>query len=192
MRGTGGVRRNGVEIDRFIPAYAGNSAVPPIFFDRSTVHPRVCGEQPLRMMMDAQSHGSSPRMRGTEPMPGARPAQRRFIPAYAGNRTGAARVSGYPTVHPRVCGEQSTTLIFHCLTSGSSPRMRGTDTPFSGPLLPPRFIPAYAGNRTIGEATRSMTAVHPRVCGEQGIPYERTPNEHGSSPRMRGTVLHGL
>ena len=65
MRGTGpqhGGRRMRV---RFIPAHAGNSALPILGNDQPAVHPRACGEQLSRMRYEPFCCGSSPRMRGT-------------------------------------------------------------------------------------------------------------------------------
>ena len=52
------------------------------------------------------------------------------------------------------------------------------------------IIPAYAGNTLFGSAMQAPIWDHPRVCGEH---YKHrgsiTPNP-GSSPRMRGTLMH--
>ena len=71
---------------RFIPAHAGNR--PNLAIPRSspTVHPRACGEQPIRDENLKQHGGSSPRMRGTGLLGGDRRKISRFIPAHAGNR----------------------------------------------------------------------------------------------------------
>ena len=45
VRGTRMVFVNGVAIDRFIPACAGNAQAPSAFHRRRAVHPRVCGER---------------------------------------------------------------------------------------------------------------------------------------------------
>ena len=57
---------------------------------------------------------------------------------------------------------------------------------YAGPM-PPRFIPAPAGNTHVPNGTREIFAVHPRACGEhqgQGLSLQHC---HGSSPRLRGT-----
>ena len=114
--------------ERFIPACAGNSiwrtASPP----RSAVHPRVCGE--LRLVRAAlfKAAGSSPRVRGTPVDVVEERVYRRFIPACAGN---SQRATGRPVrqaVHPRVCGELSSTTAWGTVPDGSSPRVRGTRT----------------------------------------------------------------
>ena len=49
------------------------------------VHPRARGEQTIRVGIRGGRFGSSPRTRGTEPLPVRHRAARRFIPAHAGN-----------------------------------------------------------------------------------------------------------
>ena len=71
-------------------------------------------------------------------------------------------------VHPRVCGEQSLSLIIR--------------------LTSPGFIPACAGNSLISRIDTSYATVHPRVCGEQINRTSADFYSDGSSPRVRGTV----
>ena len=76
--------------------------------------------------------------------------------------------------------------------SGSSPRMRGTLSPSASKFRPNRFIPAYAGNTCVLAALDRRSAVHPRVCGEHVSHPFRHPPDRGSSPRMRGTLIHAV
>ena len=131
--------------------------------------------------------GSSPRMRGTRSLAAlCRPA-RRFIPAYAGNATAAARRAGVGPVHPRVCGERFFVETADLLAVGSSPRMRGTPHHRPQQRHARRFIPAYAGNALSGSTNGFPSPVHPRVCGERFAFWLSTMTMIGSSPRMRGT-----
>ena len=50
---------------RFIPACAGNIALAPVLTADRPVHPRVCGEHSMQKRNCTESHGSSPRVRGT-------------------------------------------------------------------------------------------------------------------------------
>ena len=106
MRGTGLERHRHAGWHRFIPAYAGNSRSRPLEVGPRSVHPRVCGEQALNMPPSTSLVGSSPRMRGTVSHLARIVFKRRFIPAYAGNRSQATPISSASPVHPRVCGEQ--------------------------------------------------------------------------------------
>ena len=73
------------------------------------------------------------------------------------------------------------------MTSGSSPRVRGTENLDGIFKDSARFIPACAGNSGPRGQMFLGNPVHPRVCGEQ--PDRETPSlcETGSSPRVRGT-----
>ena len=113
-------------IERFIPAYAGNS------HGAVTIAP--------------DEHGSSPLTRGTQYQEYCRAFQVRFIPAYAGNSKGLQAPRAEPTVHPRLRGELELILIPYNAVSGSSPLTRGTLLSRHEKRHPCRFIPAYAGN----------------------------------------------
>ncbi len=70
--------------------------------------------------------------------------------------------------------------------------MRGTGRGWPGPAGGNRFIPAHAGNGGRVGVPHVGGAVHPRACGERcGAAADACPC-HGSSPRMRGTVLQAL
>ena len=111
MRGTHRRRSSRAPRWRFIPAYAGNASPMASPTRSTTVHPRVCGERPEGRRKSVIQAGSSPRMRGTLALVKERAIGQRFIPAYAGNASGKARSRGGAAVHPRVCGERSTSSI---------------------------------------------------------------------------------
>ncbi len=113
----------------------------------------------------------------------------RFIPACAGNSALFTPPTFNPAVHPRVCGEQAYRDNRKGGVDGSSPRVRGTGGSMSGVTLTQRFIPACAGNSFSVFHRHRAIAVHPRVCGEQTIVGVIAIRRHGSSPRVRGTVL---
>ena len=148
VRGTASAPGSSSILLRFIPACAGNSAHKYAGSPRSSVHPRVCGEQQLWPREIVQWVGSSPRVRGT--VFGVAPTRRehdgssprvrgtdgltfsklfniRFIPACAGNRIYCYRRSRGIPVHPRVCGEQDQVSLGVVPCCGSSPRVRGTE-----------------------------------------------------------------
>ena len=152
-----------------------------------SVHPRVCGEQPLGPLFLSHNLGSSPRVRGTGPVRLDPSHRQRFIPACAGN-SGLKRVpqSRLP-VHPRVCGEQFINTGVDIAGVGSSPRVRGTGARAREPCLVGRFIPACAGNSVRPVTAVLFSPVHPRVCGEQSQQRNVVSRHAGSSPRVRGT-----
>ena len=187
LRGTqrmGGVQIVGV---RFIPAFAGNTPASNAFMNSTAVHPRVCGEHPIRARKVIASGGSSPRLRGTLcRAPIYRPAVR-FIPAFAGNTSGLRRGPRSAAVHPRVCGEHCGKRDSRLARFGSSPRLRGTHDRRGIERQPVRFIPAFAGNTEGREGQALAQSVHPRVCGEHSSRRNATSTSGGSSPRLRGT-----
>ena len=189
-RGTGLDDFDGPLAIRFIPAWAGNRDHDMFAEARQAVHPRVGGEQLSGISRKAASGGSSPRGRGTEDVTQAAPGPRRFIPAWAGNSTDNRLSNPADPVHPRVGGEQEPAARRAGDATGSSPRGRGTGDPVGQTCRPPRFIPAWAGNRDEQIAARCVEAVHPRVGGEQAPCNPKTRLDRGSSPRGRGTALH--
>ena len=74
-----------IEIVRFIPACAGNAEWIDDHPAEISVHPRVCGERGLAVVLLDMDGGSSPRVRGTPAPALETAAPHRFIPACAGN-----------------------------------------------------------------------------------------------------------
>ena len=189
MRGTPWYTAPGGRRVRIIPAHAGNSSASSLMLRMPTDHPRACGELFFRLMAESAESGSSPRMRGTHG--GALFGKHilRIIPAHAGNsRTSPARTS-MSADHPRACGELSSLDTSTLPSSGSSPRMRGTQPQEVRAGLWHRIIPAHAGNSLWSAYRASWTPDHPRACGELGGAYVALTAFGGSSPRMRGTQL---
>ena len=135
--------------------------------------------------------GSSPRARGTGQRRRLRSAGVRFIPASAGNSQPTTGRSFSPTVHPRERGEQFLISAPSSLSSGSSPRARGTDHEHAVGRHCHRFIPASAGNSCFDCRRSRAPPVHPRERGEQDVADPTTNTDIGSSPRARGTVHEG-
>ena len=167
LRGTANSVKFCSKWPRFIPAPAGNSALAVQRPAGNAVHPRACGEQRTPRPSCWVTAGSSPRLRGTEHLGFGVGAGDRFIPAPAGNSSVCYWSKRKATVHPRACGEQPLCSWSGNLSTGSSPRLRGTaPQPFNvGPVT--RFIPAPAGNSPQIFLPRETMPVHPRACGEQ-------------------------
>ena len=174
---------------RFIPACAGNTACQARQARRRSVHPRVCGEHLGASRPPAQSGGSSPRVRGTRCCCQPSTGWPRFIPACAGNTNGASMAAMTIPVHPRVCGEHAIFCMSPSVSTGSSPRVRGTRSGLARTILTARFIPACAGNTPCTAPGSRYFAVHPRVCGEHLRHSTRRSVLAGSSPRVRGTRI---
>jgi len=131
---------------RFIPACAGNAESGGADHQATEVHPRVCGERLCAVVLPFVQIGSSPRVRGTRIRSCRRSFHPRFIPACAGNADHPAVTQFGPAVHPRVCGERTSTSTSAQSFSGSSPRVRGTRERRNQHRGQLRFIPACAGN----------------------------------------------
>ena len=186
-RGTGAAHRSPDRKDRFIPAWAGNSLPSLSLQVPEAVHPRVGGEQMRTSPMTDLLSGSSPRGRGTVRGDDRVWLRRRFIPAWAGNRTTGQRPLTGPPVHPRVGGEQGSLMRADQDFVGSSPRGRGTVVMILVRHGTARFIPAWAGNSRPCDVVVKKGAVHPRVGGEQPNFSSDSNPASGSSPRGRGT-----
>ncbi len=130
---------------RFILACAGNACAGRPRLPQSAVHPRMCGECLPAASTTSILIGSSPHVRGTPPGYRLPAAQRRSIPACAGNALDGISRKAVNTVHPRMRGEHRTYSFTTRVTTGSSPHVRGTLLQDRERLPPERFIPACAG-----------------------------------------------
>lgn len=114
----------------------------------------------------------------------------------------SSQTKGAPTIlslerspskdHPRGCREH--VIVLNTLTGfpASSPRMQGTRLePGAGDPLA-RIIPADAWNTIAQYASNAPTGDHPRGCREHPSRSSPIRTPDGSSPRMRGTLLHRL
>ena len=187
VRGTEVEDRPDTKPVRFIPACAGNGWADAFVGSASSVHPRVCGERDPEVDHVLHGDGSSPRVRGTGRATAQHRRQPRFIPACAGNGEQYDTLRIACSVHPRVCGERSGSSARTIARSGSSPRVRGTVALHVIDFRVERFIPACAGNGSALPSSRRPSPVHPRVCGERDAVRLAVHQEHGSSPRVRGT-----
>ena len=174
-----------------IPACAGSSCragrAPAWRWD----HPRVCGEQTVTIEGDWFDRGSSPRVRGAGWRRTPRSCPGGIIPACAGSSQRLPRNPEPCRDHPRVCGEQAPPVSHYHVLEGSSPRVRGAAWQAALDALTVGIIPACAGSSRGRSGERASQGDHPRVCGEQVFwAYPRNVSL-GSSPRVRGAVLHG-
>ena len=114
------------KINRFIPAYAGNSMCCLANRLSQSVHPRLRGELITSQTNINTRAGSSPLTRGTPSKPKKRGHSNRFIPAYAGNSDSVSPQSNLSAVHPRLRGELVLMRKPALPELGSSPLTRGT------------------------------------------------------------------
>ena len=88
-----------------------------------------------------------------------------------------------------MCGEHDIISSWVPACWGSSPRVRGTPAVDLPHPIEQWFIPACAGNTASCSRKRSISSVHPRVCGEHSASRSVASALSGSSPRVRGTQL---
>ena len=145
-RGTPGRQDASLQLQRFIPARAGNTRRRPRPSSTAPVHPRSRGEHRFRQMRFSVRVGSSPLARGTPSICCLNGGEDRFIPARAGNTRPLFSAFTCRAVHPRSRGEHVFWMPLFARAVGSSPLARGT--PPGNPIVSPwyRFIPARAGN----------------------------------------------
>ena len=68
--------------------------------------------------------------------------------------------------------------------------MRGISFSVRTSVLSPRFNPAYAGNMLSDPNPSRTGQVQPRVCGEYVVRSQSITDRTGSTPRMRGILMH--
>ncbi len=175
------------QIQRFIPACAGNMVIDISTRLPCTVYPRMRGEHDRMIIRTRRQSGLSPHARGTSRIRLTASVAWRFIPACAGNISYSANCVSSFAVYPRMRGEHRSCLLPSSSSIGLSPHARGTSEVLNDPKVQRRFIPACAGNIPAGKDLLTKTAVYPRMRGEHGniIPVARA--KLGLSPHARGT-----
>ena len=116
-------------------------------------------------------------------------------------------ITGYPTVNPRTCGENKTTVVDAIWGLGQSPHLRGKPCGWMITRRKTRVNPrAYGENRIWGSIVRAMPGqsprlrgkrastatacasrlVNPRTCGENKTTVVDAIWGLGQSPHLRG------
>ena len=149
-------------------------------------HPRVCGENTIRLRIEWVNRGSPPRVRGKHGLECAAHCAFRLTPACAGKTCcGGRPLQGGPA-HPRVCGENRDDWARRSARSGSPPRVRGKRGLREDFFLGTRLTPACAGKTRTCSSGNAGSAAHPRVCGENVLDDLGRRGVAGSPPRVRG------
>ena len=131
--------------DRSIPACAGQPTKMMSIVGIGMVYPRVCGATLAHGIPGRVGRGLSPRVRGNLPSAGGVDANRRSIPACAGQPVSGLTANPPFTVYPRVCGATFISLPDRVTGVGLSPRVRGNPMAEPSPARRQRSIPACAG-----------------------------------------------
>ena len=157
---------------------------------QKSVYPRWRGELidlcPIRLC----NTGLSPLARETPPALDERQQEWRFIPAGAGNSVLSLPYIARISVYPRWRGELISSLEYMSCAHGLSPLARGTPRHAGRAAIPPRFIPAGAGNSFSSSSIAVVLTVYPRWRGELLIRSSYSAPLAGLSPLARGTQ-HG-
>ncbi len=134
------------QIQRFIPACAGNMVIDISTRLPCTVYPRMRGEHDRMIIRTRRQSGLSPHARGTSRIRLTASVAWRFIPACAGNIGPAYCPAPVQSVYPRMRGEHPRSSTTPRCSAGLSPHARGTYLPAKTSSQRLRFIPACAGN----------------------------------------------
>ena len=110
-----------------------------------------------------------------------------IIPAGAGLTRSGSPTSCAARDHPRGCGAHTPRSIKLFLSSGSSPRVRGSPRAIASAQTPAGIIPAGAGLTIAMIDMDDLGGDHPRGCGaHEAAPFSAS-RRAGSSPRVRGS-----
>ena len=145
VRGKQGGKRIRKAEERITPACAGKTirASLPNCFQKD--HPRVCGENLLKLLPVNLDKGSPPRVRGKRIFRHVDLLADRITPACAGKTRDSDNQQDRAEDHPRVCGENSKYLVALIRAQGSPPRVRGKRITIENRGIRKRITPACAG-----------------------------------------------
>ena len=175
-----------ISSSRSIPARAGEPDLICPMRCPSKVYPRACGGTEPGQVIELDSAGLSPRVRGNPPRPEGGRSCRGSIPARAGEPEMAAAHHPLLKVYPRACGGTQPKAGRNHQAGGLSPRVRGNRGHRVHPLPGGGSIPARAGEPLRGRPWPSRREVYPRACGGTTAKTHLETAVMGLSPRVRG------
>ena len=165
VRGNRGNPRQDPELERSIPARAGEPRCRPCRCPAARVYPRACGGTKAWHTVWVQHNGLSPRVRGNLlhaerilPAGGS-------IPARAGEPVLRVVGGNAVRVYPRACGGTDGDYRLVWFETGLSPRVRGNLPNPPRISVTRRSIPARAGEPSPGLSVHLLYWVYPRACG---------------------------
>ena len=175
---------------RIIPARAGQTSPCCPHAIGSSDHPRACGANFSFVCSNVMLPGSSPRVRGKRLLAFFVMTGCRIIPARAGQTSRPCSLPRISSDHPRACGANIELGFYGVLYCGSSPRVRGKRWIQRQSRQIKRIIPARAGQTPCACRGLGQAPDHPRACGANPVRHRRQLAQSGSSPRVRGKLLH--
>ena len=171
---------------RTIPTHVGRTHVGTSCSAWIADHPHARGENVSRGAFWAASIGPSPRTWGERSEAAVRAFNLRTIPTHVGRTNQASANKRHAPDHPHARGENGRPEGFPDEPGGPSPRTWGEpDTILIWPTMW-RTIPTHVGRTPRPWTGLTATADHPHARGENSIPPENYPGNHGPSPRTWG------
>ncbi len=171
-----------------IPACAGEPASCRGVMSSVRVYPRMCGGTLTPSNACADPWGLSPHVQGNRSRGRLRATATRSIPACAGEPTWRISASPIPRVYPRMCGGTRPERTGRSAHRGLSPHVRGNRKRQRGEAIPPRSIPACAGEPSVVASGNPGARVYPRMCGGTGPGGLGWQFAAGLSPHVRGNL----
>ena len=173
-------------VERSIPARAGEPENEIPVGSPHAVYPRACGGTKIQERINRLGEGLSPRVRGNLRREHPHGCGIGSIPARAGEPERPTRRKASGPVYPRACGGTGTTPPSAKPGSGLSPRVRGNLLVAVAQNLIHRSIPARAGEPPRETSLTPACAVYPRACGGTIAMCGGSIILPGLSPRVRG------
>ena len=175
-----------------IPAGAGQTQRRTLRSAIARAHPRGCGADRPCPGSRMSPGGSSPRVRGRHGDMVVLYPHEGLIPAGAGQTAATLIWMCPPWAHPRGCGADTCFLLNASCSVGSSPRVRGRQSPSHKWVSCGGLIPAGAGQTPSPGGSTPGHGAHPRGCGADTLVVVDKQHAKGSSPRVRGRLaVHG-
>ena len=175
--------------DETVPMRATKGCQCPSCRRQRRAHPRSRGENPLNLIPDVASSGSSPLTRGKRAVMNHPAAAALLIPAHAGKTRTRRSPPARPSAHPRSRGENHRLKVDAGGRVGSSPLTRGKLPAASAGAGSRGLIPAHAGKTSSTPEMRCERTAHPRSRGENAQVCDHPCLASGSSPLTRGKPI---
>ena len=138
------------------------------------------------------SIGSPPLARGKRCRKTACTYRYGITPACAGKTRSCAHCIAAEEDHPRLRGENLSSVFLKKVIEGAPPLARGKPAPIRSMIGHERITPACAGKTSFSGMFQRRIRDHPRLRGENDIVLACPAYTPGSPPLARGKLLHPL
>ena len=179
-------------LQRSIPAHAGEPLRQSVSYEVVSVYPRPRGGTPISAPALFRRGGLSPPTRGNPVRIRPLLGRDRSIPAHAGEPILTPTRPRPPSVYPRPRGGTAGSPLLLPYPAGLSPPTRGNPPAFSARGPPIGSIPAHAGEPWRAPPLREPVPVYPRPRGGTMARCTFAEPTRGLSPPTRGNLGAGL